>query len=210
MVQIQKLTVTDANLILDYRVSNPFEDAIWVCYDLSARPKDDVQGVATRIDGEAVRIQLRCNIERVGGFVDPPPIAKYVRLPPGESYSGRIRRDLPIRDYVREWQAGRKEHKEIVLHRVLFEVGYFGPDCNEYFASVFEWSKKEPDKYKPVVVEPFYVMSGAPFITEEPLDGKSREVLYTEKYLSFIGKERSAEVLITDVNIPCSVVVDDK
>ena len=33
MIQIQKLTLADKTLTLDYRVSNPFEDAIWVCYD---------------------------------------------------------------------------------------------------------------------------------------------------------------------------------
>ena len=209
MIWIQNLAVTDANLTLDYRISNPSDNDIWVCNDVSVPGNSDVQSAATRIDGETVRIQLRCNIERFPGFVDPPPVAKYVRMPPGELYSGRIRRYLPIKDRVREWQADRKEHKEIVLHRAVFEVGYFGPDCSEYFASVVERSKKEPNKYKPMVLGPFYFLSGAPFITEELLEGKMREVLYTEKYLSFIRKEESAEVHITDVNIPCSIVVDE-
>ncbi len=125
MIQIQNLTLTDKTLTLDYRVSNPFEEGIWVCYDIWVHGKQDVQDVTTRIDGETVWIELSFNIESEGTyFVDPRAIAKYVRLRPGESFSGRILLDLPIGDYSREPGERPKEHKQIVLHRAVFEIGY--------------------------------------------------------------------------------------
>ena len=42
MIQIHKLTLTDYTLTLNYRVSNPFEDSIWVCYDTWVHGEQDV------------------------------------------------------------------------------------------------------------------------------------------------------------------------
>jgi len=131
-------------------------------------------------------------------------------LPPKESCSGRILEDLPLRDYSREPRRGRKEHKEIVLHRAVFEVGYFGPKWNNYFDSVSEKIKKRGIKPKPIIDGPYYYLSISPLVTEEPLDGKPREVIYIVEHTPFLRNEECAEVLITDVDIPCSVVVDDK
>lgn len=212
MIQIRNLTLTDKTLTLNYRVLNPFEDGIWVCYDTWVHGEQDVQNTSTRIDGETVWIKLRFNLESVGAFEDPPAVAKYVRLPPGESCSGRILRNLPIKDYLREWRAEHKEHKEIVLHRVVFEIGYigtFGPKWNALLDSWAEKFEKESIKPKPKVSGSVYYLPVDPLITEEKLDGQLREVMYLH-YKSFVNKEESAEVLITDVAIPCSVVVDDK
>ncbi len=105
---------------------------------------------------------------------------------------------------------GRKEYKEIVLHRAVFEVGYFGPKWNEFFDSKYdERIKQEPFKSKPTVIGSYYYLSFNPFITEETLDGKLREVIYVQPWSS-VSNQECAEVLITDVDIPCSVVVDDK
>ena len=211
MIQIQEFSLTDKTLTLDYQVSNPFEDGIWVCYDTWVHGEQVVQDVTTRIDGETVWMKLRFNLdERSGSFVNPPAVAKYVRLSPGESCSGRILLDLPIRDYSREPRTGGKEHKEVALHRAIFEVGYFGPKWNKFFDSVSERIKKEPNKYKPIVDGPFYYLSISPFITQETLDGKLREVFYMVEYTGFVSNEESAEAVVTDVAIPCSVVVDEE
>ncbi len=55
-----------------------------------------------------------------------------------------------------------------------------------------------------------YFLPISPLITEEELDGQLREVMYLHEYSSLQGKEESAEISITDVNILCSVVADNK
>jgi len=212
MVQIQNLTITGKTLTLDYRVSNPFENGIWVCYDAWVHGEQSTQNILTRIDGETVRMQLRFNVERFPGFVDPPAVAKYVRLLPGESCSGRILENLPIEDYMREERAEHKEHEKIVLHRAVFEIGYIGalgPKWDELIDSWSEKLKKEPIKPKPIIDGPYYILPVSPLLTEETLDGQLREVMYLYG-ASFVEKEEPAEVLITDVNIPCSVLVDNQ
>jgi len=203
MIQIQNLSLTDKILTLDYQILNPFDDDIWICYDIWVHDEQGAQDTSVRIDGDSVRILLRYNLESVGGMVleNPPGVAKYVRLRPEESCSGKIIQNLPIGDYAREPQAESKEHKKI-LHRVVFEVGYFGPEMKELFDSWSEKIKKEPDKYKPLIAGRYYYLSISPFITEEPLDGKLREVMYIEEYTPIIRKEESTEATITDVNIP--------
>ena len=213
MIQIQNFRLTDKTLTLDYRVTNPFEEAIWVCYDIWVHDKQPVQDTATRIHGETVRIKLCFNLQNYPGFVSPHAVAKYVRLRSGESCSGRVVRDLPITDYVREWRAKHKEHKAVVLHRAIFEVGYFGefgPEWDEIIAPWTEKCEKEGVKPKPKVGDWIYYLPVNPLITEETLDGQLREVMYLEEYTSVMRKEQSAEVAVTDVAIPCSVVVDDE
>ena len=214
MIQVRNVTLTDKTLTLDYRVSNPFEEGIWVCYDTWVHGEQGLQNTATRIHGETVRIKLCFNLESVGGavFSDPLAVAKYVRLRPGESCSGRILRNLPIKDRVHQWRAERKEHKEIVLHRAVFEIGYigkFGPEWDKIIASWADKFERGGIKPKPKVDGSIYYLPVNPLITEETLDGQLREVMYLH-YKSFVDKEESAEVLITDVDISCSVVVDDE
>ena len=214
MIQVRNVTLTDKTLTLDYRVSNPFEEGIWVCYDTWVHGEQGLQNTATRIHGETVRIKLCFNLESVGGavFSDPLAVAKYVRLRPVESCSGRILLDLPIRGYSREGREGRKERKQIILHRAILEVGYlrtFGPKWTKILDSRAEKLRKEGIKPKPIVDGPYYILPVDPLITEEALDGQLREVMYLH-YKSFVDKEESAEVLITDVDISCSVVVDDE
>ncbi len=216
MIQIRDLTLTDTTLTLNYRVLNPFEDSIWVCYDRCIHGEQDVQDTATRIDGEMVRIKLRFNLESVPALTDPQDIAKYVRLSPGESFSGRILRNLPIKDYLREWGAEHKEHKEIVLHRVVFEIGYIGTFEPKWNARLDSWAEKMAEMMKERSIEPkprilgsYYFLPVNPLITEEMLDGQLRKVMYLQ-YKSFVNKEKVAEVLITDADIPCSIVIDDK
>ena len=211
MIQIENLTVTEKALTLDYHVSNPFTHDIRICQDIDTEGKYDVE---TRIDAETVWIRLRldCVTEHTA-VRGPVAIAKYLRLPPGESHSGRILLDLPIRNAspaydLRFWER-RKKRKEIVLHHAVFEVGYFGPKWNKFFDSKSERIKQEPIKSKPTVIRSFYYLSFNPFITEETLDGKLREVIYVQPWSS-VRNQECAQVLITDVDIPCSVSIDDK
>ena len=210
MIQIQNLSIVLFELTLEYRLSNPFKDDIWICYDTSVYDKQQIQHAATRIDGETVRIQLRSNIERIPGFVNPYSVAKYICLKSGESCSGKIVRNLPAKDYVREWRESRKEHKEIDLHRVVFEVGYFGTKWNKFIDSWSEKIKKTSIESKPRMDGPYFYIPISPLIIEETMDGQLREMIYLEEIDPFRRNEESAEVVVTNVSIPCSVVVDDK
>jgi hypothetical protein len=216
MLQIQNFTVTDKTLALEYKVTNPFENGIWVCYDIWVHGEQDMQDVAMRIDGETVRVKLCFNLESSGAFEDPQAVAKYVRLLPGESCSGTILEDLPVRDYLRESRAereGRKERKKIVMRRVVFEVGYigtFGPKWNKILDSWAEKMKEGLIESKPKVLSGHYFLPVNPLITKETLDGQLREVMYLLDYTSLIQKEESAEVFINDVEIPCSIVVHEE
>lgn len=203
MIQIQDLTLTDKTLTLDYRVSNPFDDDIRVCHDTNVYGNQEVQHVAARIAGETLWIKLRSNLDESIVLSNPSSIAKYVRVPPGESYSGRILLDLPIRDYSRELRRDGKEHEEIVLHRAIFEVGYFGPKLNKFFDTVSEMIKEEGIEPKTIVLGKYHYLDNDPLIAEEMLDGQSREVLYVGFTLE--GDEESVKVVLTDVAIPCFV-----
>ncbi|TKJ38280.1 MAG: hypothetical protein CEE38_05850 [Planctomycetes bacterium B3_Pla] len=212
MIDVQNLTVAGNILTLDYRVSNPFDDDIRVCHDRTVYGKQDVQHVKTRIHGETVRIILGDNVIRGGGFPNPLPVAKYVRLEPGEFYSGRVLLDLPIRDHSPElWNQRRgKERKEIALRRAVFEVDYFGSESNEHFDSVSERHKMKGTTPKLTVIGPHYYLSSSPTIIEEIVDGKLREAIYVPHSGAPRKNKESAQVIITNVAIPCSVVVEDQ
>lgn len=210
MIQIQNFSLTDKTLTFDYRLSNPFKDDIWVCYDVSVYGKQDVQHAYTIIDGETVRIRLRCNFNNFIGFKNPPSVAKYIRLQPGESCSGRIVRNLPIKDSIRKWREIRKEHKEIILSRAIFEVGYFGSKWNKFLDSWPERFKNKPIKPELRTDGLYYYLSISPLITEETMDSQLREVMYLEEIDPFRRNEEFKEVVLNDVAIPCSIVDDDK
>lgn len=220
MIQVRSLKMAKDTLTLDYRVCNPFKDDIRVCHSTWVHGKQGVQKATTRIDGETVWIRLRFNTEKnIAVFVNPPAIAKYVLLRPGESYSGKIPLDLPIRDYSREWQPyhekGKqvKERKQVVLDRAVFEIGYLrtvGPNWSKLLDSESERLKTKAVKPRPRILGPFYYLPGNPFLTEEELDGQLREVMYLMEHTSLKQREEAAEVLFADVNIPCSVVVEEK
>jgi len=207
MIQIQNFTVTEEALTFDYKVTNPFNDDIRVCQDTSffGRPH-----VVTRIDNETVRIKLRFNLERDIASRSPPPIAKYLRLAPGESYSDRILLNLPIRNaspvnsFLRE---DFMKHKQIILHRVIFEVGYFGSELNQFFDAEHDQIKSGgPDMGKFYIMGGFHYLKTDPLILDEMQDGRLREFVYTGADWSEL--EASVEVVIADVNVPCSIAVD--
>jgi hypothetical protein len=217
MVQIQKLTVTDANLILDYRVSNPSADGLYVCE--SGCVFNCLEEAGTRIDGETLWITRRSKSEMETDtliLANPPgKVSKYLRLRPGESHSWRIVLDLPIM----KWPSGvfspaqerAKKRKQIVLHRVIFAVGYFESRYNQRFVEGSAEGKKVmgiKDGDTSVVTPEFGVRID-PYVVDEIHEGKSRQVLYISNSPSK-KLEESETVLITDVEIPCSVVVDDK
>ena len=217
MIKIQDIKVTEETLTLDYRVSNPFDDDIRVCHAAWVYGNREVQHATTRIRDNTVRIILGNvvkdrNARELRVTQNPRPVEKYVRLAPGESYSGRVVLDLPIRDYSLEpaphSRRPREENMDITLRRTVFEVGYFGPKLNKFFDTVSEMIKEKGIEPKTIVRGKYHYLHYDPLIAEEMLDGQSREVLYVG--FSLENDEESVKVVLTDVAIPCYVVVDDK
>ena len=84
----------------------------------------------------------------------------------------------------------------------------FGPKWQARIDSDAEKMKEGLIPSKPSVLGNFYFIPVNPLITEEKIDGRLGKVMYLMERSSIVEKEESTEVLIVDVNIPCSVVVD--
>lgn len=210
MVQIEKFTlIAEESLTLDYHVANPFKYDIWVCEDINSHSKKADVETRIDIDSETVLIKLRFNLES-NILINPMVEGKYRRLPPGESYSGRIILDLPIRNAspVYEFGERRKKHKQIVLHRIILEVGYFE---GEYINSIIETIEEiKRGKYlDEELQEKLQNAKIEPRIVEEIQEGQSHKFLYCT-YTWPGHKEKSAKAVFSARYIPCSVVVDDK
>lgn len=205
MIQIQNFTVTEKTLSFVYKVTNPFTYDIRVCQDTSFF---GYPHVVTRIDNETVWIKLRCHLERDAALRNPPPITKYLRLTPGESFSDMISLSLPIRNaspinYFNEEE--RKERKQISLHRVIFEVGYLGDELNQFFSRE-KIKDIGPDKGFQIMGGLHYLKT-IPLVVDEMQDGRLREFVYVRTG-SPIGMEYSTDIVIDNVNVPCSIAVD--
>jgi len=199
MIKIDNLTVTEESLTLDYHVSNPFAYDIWVCEDVDVKSKYDVE---TRIDGGTVWIRLRFHLES-NIFRSPVPMAKYLPLARGELRSRRILLNLPVRNAspVYIFDEDHKERKQVILHRAVFEVGYFEGEFMDRVSEGIEKIKRAMDPGKATI---------EPLIVEEIQDGQKYQILYPTYLWSGLSREKSAKVVVTDVDIPCSVVVDDE
>ena len=202
MIKVESLTAEEKVLALNYQVTNPFPYDIWVCEDI------DIQSgcpVDIRIDAETVYIKLTYRLQS-NMLRDPPAYGKYRRLLAGEPHSGKIRLDLPITNIspVYYFKERGKSRKHVVLHRALFVIGYLegGP-----ISRLRERIGTLKRGFDDITLDE--VRRTEPIIAEETQDGQSREMLYLT-CAGAGGMERCAEVLVTDVNIPCSVVVDDK
>ncbi len=80
----------------------------------------------------------------------------------------------------------------------------------KFFDSVSERIKKEGIKTDPISSGRGMLLTFVPLIREEIQDGRSREVVYFTDMWPTLNRQESAKVAVTDVDIPCSVVVDDK
>jgi len=198
MIKVQNIEVTEKTLTLDYQVSNPFAHDIWICEDIDINGRYDAE---TRVNAETVRIKLCFNLE-CNILLEEGIMAKYLRLSPGESHSGRILLNLPIANAspVYDFHEDRKIHKQVVLQSVVFEVGYFEEDLLNMLSDSIEKGKREPTN------EELYVEA---LMLEEIQQAHSHNTVYLPHLWSGLRMEKSAKVIITDVNIPCSIVVDE-
>jgi hypothetical protein len=201
MIQIENLTVTEESLTLDYRVSNPFTYHIWICEDVDDYGRYDVE---TRIADGTLQIELRGDLE-ANLYISRVVYAKYRWLSPGESHSGRILLKLPVRNGSPRYDFGEfgKEQKRVVLHSAVLKVGYF-----EKYVWNIAWEKyRKGERPTNEEVCMDLLLQLAPGAERRP---HSDNIVYLPHWCPRLSMEESAKVAITDVDIPCSVVVDDK
>lgn len=203
MIKVESLASEEKVLALDYHVTNPFPYDIWVCEDI------DIQSgcpVDIRIDAETVYIRLTYRLES-NMLRDPPAYGKYRRLLAGESHPGKIRLDLPVTNIspVYYFKERGKSRKRVVMHRAVFVIGYFEGGFISRLRERIGTLKRGFDS-----VTPLEVWKTEPIIVEETQDGQSREMFYLTCLYPSLYKEKSIEALVTDVNIPCTVLVDDE
>ncbi|MHC4511920.1 MAG: hypothetical protein ACYTAO_23735 [Planctomycetota bacterium] len=145
-----------------------------------------------------LKFKLRSNILR-----NPLAIGEYLRLAPGDSHSGRMVLELPVRNAspVYVFHEDGKSHKQVILHRLVFEVGYFEGPVIDDVAERVEKAKRDPNLRETEI---------EPVIVEEIQDGQPRRLLRPNQIWPGLAWEKSAKVAVANVDIPCSVVVDDK
>jgi hypothetical protein len=201
VLEIENLTVTDESLTLDYEVTNPFTSNIWICKDVDDFGRYDVE---TRIADGTLQIELRGDLE-ANWYITRIVYAKYRRLSPAESHSGRILLKLPVRNGSPRYDFGEsgKEQKLMVLHRAVLKVGYFEKDFRNIASEKF--SKGEWPTNEEACIE--LLLQLDPGAERYP---SSHNIVYLPHWWPGLSREKSAKVVVTDVDIPCSVVVDDK
>jgi len=190
IIQINNFTVGKKILSLDYKVNNPFPYDIWICEDTDIYNRRKAE---TKIGAEKLTIRLRldCNLDLMG----EANIAKYRRLPPGQSYSEILDLELPIREY---WAVGGlidfvSASKPVLRHKTLFEIGYFEGDLLKVLSDTIKKGMDDPD-FSPHL---------------EGLQNKhSQNTAYLLHLWKGLRKQKSATVLIEDVEVPCSVDLD--
>ena len=202
-IQDPTLTQTYETLTLEYTVSNPFTEAIWVCHDTDIHPNDNIQNVVRRTDGETLWIRLGANPNiNLSVIADPASISKYCRLLPGESCSGKIVFDLPLRN-ISIVSDLKTDREQIIVNRVVLEVGYLGCIFNKFFDYVRKQMKEDKIDPKPLKMdESYYLLPYSPLISEERQDGQSREVVYINSESPTLLKEEYAEAVFPYVDIP--------
>jgi hypothetical protein len=128
ILQVRKLDIMSDYLSLDYLVHNPFDHDIWVCYDLDVGSKNRVseRDAATRIAGGTLWIRLHEHLE--WDFFGDPVVARYRRVPSGNSVSENLLLPVPVTNDSPVYAYGHRNDVRAFAHRVVFELGYFTED----------------------------------------------------------------------------------
>ncbi|MHC4679934.1 MAG: hypothetical protein ACYTEK_14685 [Planctomycetota bacterium] len=194
MIHIENFTVSDKGLTLDYKVSNPFEYDIWVCEDIDINSGYDVE---TRISPGTLSIKLCFNLE-CNVYLYNLVFAKYRLLKPGECHSGKILLSLPVKNAspVYHFAKHRTELRRTTLNRAVFEVGYLKGEVIDLALEIMRLVRLDDPNAKKA--------DNMPEIKEEMVGGQSRKfALVPHVWSDGLVEEKSAKVIISDVDIPC-------
>jgi hypothetical protein len=187
MVQIQRFSVGEDVLTVDYQVTNPFSYDIWICEDTLVF--DPYHAAETRTTADSLTIRLRLDTE-IHSFTEEV-LAKYRRLSPKQSFSGTLILELPIRNFwaLHGFRDLGKVREPVILHRAAFEVGYFEGDLLEMLSESVEEGHT---------------------ILLELQSRQTESAAYIPPSWMGLLKQKSVRVFVNDIDIPCSVVADDE
>ncbi len=178
LLKVERFSLTEENLRLDYRVTNIFPHDIWVCTTLDSYPRREVRvdDIETRIADGTLRIRRRGNLEQNTFISETTIFATYQRLRPRQSSAGTVLLALPVRS-LSPVHESHEPFSRVVLDQVVLELGCFGEEMPDLLSQ----SKK-----------------GA------HLDGPDIALVRYMKPNKWEGlaQEQSMEVTISDVTIP--------
>lgn len=190
---VEGFSLTGRNLTLRYCVTNTLPHDIWICttqafqdfYEGDRHPNyTDV-----RIADGGLWLRRRVNLEQncfVTGFL----YAGYRRLTCGQAWSDTILLPLPVHTSSTVY-ASSQESLQVVLNRVVLQVGYFDEDLHR----LIRQHSREPAQQKSGRLE-FGISQSkgdpnlalVPYLDQDRWDG--------------LALERTIEVVITDVVVP--------
>ena len=126
-----------------------------------------------------------------------PVFAKYRLLRLGQSHSGKILLSLPVRNAspVYYFTKPRTELRRTTLNRAVFEVGYLKGEVVDRAIEIMRLVRLDDPNAKK--------SDNMPEVKEEMLGGESRKFAIVPYTWQEIDKEKSATLVITDVEIPC-------
>ena len=190
LLEVERFALTEENLTLDYRVTNTFPRDIWVCTSLDGFKPEGEAFFERRIIDQTLRISCRGNLEH-NAFIVGEGHAIYRRLAPGQSRSGSILLDLPIRPISPvhfDFNDLFVPEKSVILNQVVLEIGYFSEDLAALMSESSErgWQLLNPG---PAVLE---MQRNDPNIALAP---------YRSSWWDGLVMEQSARVVIPDVRV---------
>jgi len=182
MIEVKDFAVTKTNLELGYCLKNPFSHEIWAADPLSVKMVLYGLSPETRIVGDTLHIDFRVDVP--SGVAIESVFAVYRRLPPGQSRYGTVLLKLPVVDnsieyadkvILPEWE------KEALVHRVVFEIGYFNGDLPAALSKGLEYSHRWQPEY------------------DDP------NVVFVPHWWKDLNLEQSTQVTIENVEVPVRV-----
>lgn len=182
---VEGCSLTGEELTLEYRVANTSRHDIWICTSQSILSgENSMQSRDVRIADGTLWIRRKANVEQ-NCLVDGTVCAGYRRLSPGQTRLHTIVLPLPVGPFSIVYSPSR-EFSEVVLRRIVIEVGYFDEDlraliqqqCPQYAEFLFSIASYVND---PNVV-------GVLYLDQDKWDG--------------LSLEKTACASIADVEIP--------
>ncbi|MBP7051354.1 MAG: hypothetical protein KBE65_10100 [Phycisphaerae bacterium] len=187
LLAVERFSLAEGNLRLDYRVTNIFPHDIWVCVSTNHRAgQESRSSIDAEICGGTLEVRRRGDLEQAG-LVDSLQIfAVYCRLHPGESRSDAVIEPLPVRSHT--LRAVGFPTDPVVLRRIVLDVGYFGEDLRDLIPI---WEQNGPKKTRRNV----YLACMR--------DPNTAYISYIEpQRWDHLHLEHATRAIVSDVNVP--------
>jgi hypothetical protein len=191
ILQIRNLNVSRGTILVEYRVGNPFSHDIWVAEDASTSGRTEGQSAEQRIVDGTLYIDFRFDVDK-DIISAEHAFTRYRRLAAGQSHSGMIVLDLPVRNnFYAYWVYGfGRPEEDVVLHRLVLTVGYFVEDLPNLLS---ESAQRD------------WMVPGLHYWQPKSSDPSIAFVSHVWEGLRF---EQSVQAAVDDINIAAAVPAD--